>query len=56
VDTPDRIFAEFVRYADGDAFCCPSGRSVASYTVERTNDGSVVSLAFATSQRVGPRP
>ena len=55
VEGADRLGAEFVRYAPSDAFCCPSGRSVAFYRIERTDAGPVVLLSLAISQRVTTR-
>ena len=55
VDAADRLGAEFTRYAPGDALCCPSGRSVAFFRIEHTEDGPVALLALVISQRLGPR-
>jgi hypothetical protein len=55
VDAADRLAADFVRYAPSDALCCPSGRSVAFYQVERTDDGPVVLLWLVISQDVATR-
>ena len=52
---PNLLSVEFDRFAAGDAFCCPSGRSVAFYRIERTDAGPVVLLSSVFSQRLVPR-
>jgi hypothetical protein len=55
VPVEDRVSAEYVRYAPGDPFCCPSGQSRAAFHIERTTTGPVVRLTFASHHRVVPR-
>ena len=55
VTTPEALVAEFARYDPGDTFCCPSGRSVAYYRIERADAGPVVWVSVVFSQRVSPR-
>ncbi len=55
VEAPDQVGASFARYADGDPFCCPSGRSSALFRVERTEAGPVVVLWLVVTQRVSTR-
>lgn len=38
----DDIAAEFVRYTDADALCCPSGRVTVRYRIDRTASPPVV--------------
>lgn len=38
----DDIAAEFARYADADALCCPSGRVTVRYRIDRTASSPVV--------------
>jgi hypothetical protein len=44
------ISAEFVRYTDKDPLCCPSGRSVVSYRIERTPEGPVLVPATVATE------
>jgi LppP/LprE lipoprotein len=45
------ITAEFARYKDGDAFCCPSSRMTVQYRVDTTGDGPVVVPVEARTTR-----
>ena len=38
----DEIAAEFARYADSDALCCPSGRVTVRYRIDRKSSPPVV--------------
>ena len=38
----DAIAAEFARYADRDALCCPSSRVTVRYRIDRTGPKAVV--------------
>jgi hypothetical protein len=38
----DDIAAEFARYADADALCCPSGRVTVRYRIDRKTSPPVV--------------
>lgn len=38
----DQVGAEFRRYTEDDALCCPSGTTSVEYTIEETPDGPVL--------------
>jgi hypothetical protein len=51
----DRLRVEFNRYASSDSLCCPSGRSVALFAIERAGGGPVVQLSSVLTQGLTPR-
>jgi len=48
----DLLNVEFVRYAPTDPFCCPSGRSLAIYRIDRTAAGPVVRVSLVQTYQV----
>ncbi|MDQ3657539.1 MAG: LppP/LprE family lipoprotein [Chloroflexota bacterium] len=44
IDTDDRLYAHYVRYAPSDPLCCPSETTAATFSVKRTSGGPVVIL------------
>lgn len=55
VDGQNSISATFYRYTSGDPLCCPSGRSSALYSIQRTDDGPVVLLQSVSTEPLGGR-
>lgn len=52
--SPTQLFAEYSRYADADALCCPSRQSTVNYRIDTTPRGAVVvpSSVDTTSNKV----
>jgi len=50
---PDRMTAQYNRYTPQDALCCPSGRSIVQFKVERTPGGPVLVRGNTSTQPTG---
>ena len=50
---PEGLSAEYVRYTQQDALCCPSARSTATYKIERTPAGPVLVRENTTTEPTG---
>lgn len=48
-----QIQAEYVRYTNQDALCCPSSRSTATFEIARVGDAPVVRLVGVTTTPTG---
>lgn len=53
-DTSNSISAEFVRYEESDALCCPSRKSRVTYEVRRTGTPLVVPIRIKTTTTDAP--
>jgi hypothetical protein len=47
----DRIVAQYVRYTEQDALCCPSATSTVEYTIDRSGASAVVVRQNTTTEK-----
>jgi len=50
---PESLTATYVRYSDRDPLCCPSALSTATYKIERTPSGPVLTREATTTEPNG---
>ena len=51
---PESLTAAYVRYTDQDPLCCPSALSTATYKIERTPAGPVLTRESTNTQPTNP--
>jgi len=49
----DRIIAQFVRYTEQDALCCPSAHSTVDFRIDRSGAAPVVMREGTTTEKTG---